>query len=163
MPIFISQHRPSVYPTAGHKSRYTAYSSAVLKNNPIPVSFFRVNNTTLTYSSITIKIMFQNNLLLIRPCYLVCTITYFPAYPAGDTPIHGNHQQIILSVMFHNLASFQQALFISIPFKNLHTDSIGFHIRQVTLQLLQLTGSIEYIYSAVIIKKQRGIMKMLCS
>ena len=60
--------------------------------------------------------------------------------------------------MFHNLASFQQALFISIPFKNLHTDSIGFHIRQVTLQLLQLPGSIDYI-----IKKQRGIMKMLCS
>ena len=62
--------------------------------------------------------------------------------------------------MLDNGTTFQQTLFVSIPFKYLLIDATGKHIGQIGFQLCKLSRTVKEIHPPVIIKQKRTVMEM---
>ena len=62
--------------------------------------------------------------------------------------------------MLDDGTTFQQTLFVSIPFKYLLIDATGKHIGQIGFQLRKLSRTVKEIHPPVIIKQKRTVMEM---
>lgn len=62
--------------------------------------------------------------------------------------------------MLDDGTTFQQTLFVSIPFKDLLVDATGKYIGQIGFQLRKLSCTVKEIHPPVIIKKKRTVMEM---
>ena len=62
--------------------------------------------------------------------------------------------------MLDDGTTFQQPLFVSIPFKYLLIDTTGKYIGQIGFQLRKLSCTVKEIHPPVIIKQKRTVMEM---
>lgn len=62
--------------------------------------------------------------------------------------------------MLDDGTTFQQPLFVSIPFKYLLIDATGKYIGQIRFQLRKLSRTVKEIHPPVIIKQKRTVMEM---
>ena len=157
MSVRITQHRPSVNPPARHNSQDTTYTAPVLEYHTVPFTITVVNDSTLCHIRKPSKRIFQYYTFLIRTGNSVRSVAYLPTVSA-DWP--RNHYQIILSVMFYYPAAFQKAVFIFISFEYFHINTTRLNISQIRLKFAQLSCTIKHIDSAIVVKKQGGIMEV---
>ena len=156
--LLITQHWPSVHPSARHQYWYATYSASVLEDYAPPTAIRSIYDCSLTYSTVGIKFILKYDLLLPRACNLVSTIAHLAAHMSSWP---ANHKQVVASVMHNGTTALKQAVLFSITLEYPHIYACGIHIAQIILQLCHLASAVENINLIIdLVEEQRIIMKM---
>ena len=103
--IFVPQHGPTIFPTARHQHRYTAYGFVVLKQHSIPFACFCIDEASLCYTVIGIsEIIRKNGFHLIRSGHFIGTEAELCAYAAFRPP---DQSEVIFTIEFIEVSAFQ--------------------------------------------------------
>ena len=102
--IPIGQDRPSVEPANGFERWCAPHSAAVLEDDTIPMSVGCIDNGALSHTAFTSKFGFKNNLFLVWPIDMVCTIAHFTTRMSIGPRYH---LQVVFTIMLNHARAFK--------------------------------------------------------
>ena len=156
--VLVTNQRPPVNPTTGRECKHSAYTTAILEDDTIPVAVLRIHNRTLSYIAKGTELTLQDDVLLVRTVNIVCTVAYLSTMPSRTVGLR-DHHQVVLPVMLDHTRALQESVLISLTLEDMLVGAFN-DIREIGFQLHHLARAIDHIHPVVIVEEQGAVVEM---